>query len=91
MPQTEQRTGLIDVSDIWRGLYRFHRFSKSALTPHPRNPLDQRGAASFGQPSPCCRNTTRVERIGVGRYFAGARRGDFGDFGFTVFGAGARP
>jgi hypothetical protein len=51
---------------------------------HPATPLDQRGAASFGQPSPCCRNTTRVERIGVGAIFCRWLRGDFRRFGFSV-------
>src|SRR5258708_25910680 len=35
-PRTEQRTGLIDVSD---GLYRFHPFLKSPPTPPPRIPI----------------------------------------------------
>ena len=57
------------------------------LPPVPAPP-SQRGDASFVQPLPCCRNATRVECNGVGHYFARGRRDDFGDFGFTVFGAG---
>src|SRR5258708_26587544 len=70
-PQTEQRTAVAflpkwpdQYGDTWQGLYRFHRFLKSAPTPPPVPPGSTRSRL-VRQPSPRCRNTTRVERIGV--------------------------